>query len=159
MNKSEECGTRGGVKPQIAKYIFRKHVKAMKDMLDAGEWKYEGKRSPGFKHYRKLVQNTFYTELGQIFEFLEKCCIIQDCGCGANLERREGWKPCVRCNGCGYKNTPFINDMFSMLEGWNPDPEKMIQPYIDELVKERVKQFQEQETKFEEDGELVETDH
>jgi len=150
LEENSEVGIKGGIKPQIAKYIFRKHVKSMKDLLAAGEWKYENRNSDGYRHYKKMIQNNFYGELGQIFNFLESCCMIQDCGCGCKLEKREGWKPCVTCNGCGFKNTQFLNDMFACLEGWDPDPDKMIQPYIDELVKEKIKEFQKGELEKEE---------
>lgn len=115
MNKG--VAIRGKRKKQIAFEIFNAANIAMKDLLDAAEWKHNCNReSSGFKWYKKHVMDRFYPMLVQIYKHLEAANLIVPCGCGDSVVTRNGYTGCEQCHGCGYKNSPDLNDFLADFE-------------------------------------------
>lgn len=135
--KEEPFIIKGSVKTQIAMYIYYKHKQSMKNILRMGEFKYGGRKSEGYKHFRKEVMETFYSELNQIFCMLEDLGLIVECGCGHSLDSRSGYQPCHSCAGCGKKNSSYLNDAMAFAEGWTPDKKEMIRQLVEEGAKKQ----------------------
>ena len=129
---SEAEAIKGDVKPQVAMNLFYLHKQSMKNLLRMGEFKYGGKKSEGYKHYRQIVMDVIYSQLNQILKLFEDAKLIEDCGCGASIDKREGYQPCQHCHGCGYRNSKYLNDAMAFAEGWTPDHQEMIRKFIHE---------------------------
>ena len=123
---------KGGVKPQIAKFLYILHKQSMKDILRMGEFKYGGRKSEGYKHFRKKVMETFYSQLNKIFTLYTEIGILEECGCGHSLDSRDGYQPCQNCYGSGLKNSNYLNDALAYAEGWSEDPQEMIRQLVAE---------------------------
>ena len=126
---------KGEAKPQISKILYYKHKQSMKNILRMGEFKYGGRKSEGFKHFRKEVMETFYSQLNQLFYIFEEAGLIEDCGCGHTLDSRSGYQPCQTCAGCGKANSFYLNDAMAYAEGWSPNKNEMIEKLIKEETK------------------------
>lgn len=108
---------KGPKKKQIAAEIFITSLTAMKELLDAAEWKYECNReSAGYKWYKKNVMDKFYPMLVSTYKHLESINLIVECGCGSSVNKRNGWSQCQACSGCGYKNSSELNDFIAKNE-------------------------------------------
>lgn len=131
---------KGNKKPQIAKILYHQHKQSMKEMLRMGEFKFtdtKGRRSEGYKHYRKKVMDIFYKQLNLFFKLFEESGLIEDCGCGHSLDNRTGYQPCQFCAGCGKKNSEYLNDAMAYAEGWSPNKFEMIKQLIEEEAKKQ----------------------
>lgn len=135
--QQEQIAIKGKEKVQIAKYLYWKHKQSMKEILRMGEFKYGSRKSDGYKHYRKKVMETFYSQLNQIFGLYEEIGLIQRCGCGHTLDSRDGYQPCQNCAGCGYRNSGYLNDAMAYFEGWSPNPQEMIRQMVEEESQKR----------------------
>lgn len=124
--------TKGERKPQIAQELYHLHKNSMKEILRMGEFKYGGRKSEGYKHFRKKTMEVFYSQLNKIFSSYLKYGIIEDCGCGHSLESRDGYQPCQLCAGCGYRNSNYLNDAMAYHEGWSENPQDMIKQMVAE---------------------------
>lgn len=89
------------MKIQIAKIIFHTALSVMKKVLDLIAFKYQ-KNSDDYKFFKKQIMDYFYGGLKELFVRLEDDKILDRCHCKANL--RNGYKPCEKCGGSGYKN-------------------------------------------------------
>lgn len=135
--QEEFVAIKGGAKPQIAKMLYYKHKQSMKDILRMGEFKFGGRKSEGYKHYRKKVMETFYSQLNQILDLLSEKGLIEECGCGHSIDSRSGYQPCQNCAGCGMKNSIYLNDAMAYAEGWSPDKSVMIKQMIEEAAEKQ----------------------
>lgn len=86
---------------QIAKIIFHTCLAIMKKILDLIAFKYD-KKSDDYKYFKKQIMDYFYNGLKDLFKVLSEQKMIEKCHCKANL--RQGYKPCEKCGGSGYKN-------------------------------------------------------
>ncbi len=73
------------------------------------EYKYENRNSEGFRFYKAEVMNQFYPMLEETFTRLKELHIIEDCGCGDSVHKRNGYTQCGWCHGCGYRNSDAFN--------------------------------------------------
>lgn len=102
---------KGKAKTQIAGSIFIEAMTSLKNLLKQAEDRYDGNtESQGYKWYKSFVMDQVYQMLEKQLSMLEKDSLVKECGCGASVKNRNGWKPCVRCNGSGYTNTDEYND-------------------------------------------------
>jgi hypothetical protein len=113
MEKENTFGTPGGIKPQCAAYVFCRAMLSMKNLLKMGEFKYGDKTSDGYKFYKSNVMDQFYFMLEDIYKELKEDDIIEECGCGNSVHKRNGYQPCQWCNGCGYKNSNKFNQLLN----------------------------------------------
>ena len=137
MQQDEAIIIKGAAKTQIAKMLYYKHKQSMKKLLRVGEFKYGGRKSEGYKHFRKEVMETFYAQLNQILQLLEEIGLITNCGCGHTLDSRSGYQPCQNCAGCGKKNSSYLNDAMAYAEGWTPNKNEMIRQLIEDGAKKQ----------------------
>jgi len=94
---------------QIAKTIFLEELQCMKEILSLGEFKIGDKKSDSFRYFKKVVMDSVYGALTNIFTNLENEGIIQKC-MHCNDKLRDGWAKCPHCSGSGYVNTESIPD-------------------------------------------------
>lgn len=94
------------MKIQIAKIIFSTALAIMKKVLDLVAFKV-GKNSEDYKFYKKEIMDYFYNGLKELFKDLCEKKLIERCQCKANL--RNGYKPCEKCGGSGFKNVETEN--------------------------------------------------
>jgi len=90
------------MKLQIAKIIFHSALAIMKKILNLVAFKV-GRNSEDYKFYKKEIMDYFYNGLKDLFKDLCEKKLIERCHCKANL--RNGYKPCEKCGGSGFKNT------------------------------------------------------
>jgi hypothetical protein len=110
--------TKGNPKPPIAGDVFVETMTAMKNILSHAEDRYDGDvNDKGYKWYRSFVMDQFFPMLERQMELLEKVGIVEQCECGASIKNRNGYRTCMHCRGCGYRNTQEINDfIFDVME-------------------------------------------
>ena len=95
---------------QIAKAIYLRHMSGMKEILNLGEIKFGNRNSDPYKYFKKVVMDSFYTAMLDVFESYEREGLIQECGCGTTI--RDGYKSCPDCSGSGWSNTDAFNGWF-----------------------------------------------
>lgn len=117
---------KGKVKPQLAKMLFKQNISTMKQILILGEFKFGDRNSDGYKYYRKKIMNAIYSQLNYTLSIYEKIGLVDKCGCGSSLDKREGYTSCQTCAGCGFKNSDYLNDALANYEGWNPNIQEVL---------------------------------
>lgn len=110
--------TPGEAKVQIAGVIFTEAMTEMKNILSHAEDRYDGDtKSRGYLFYKSFIMDQVYSMLERQFDVMKQQGLIVECGCGANIyKNRSGYKPCVRCCGSGFTNSPAYNNFLYSLE-------------------------------------------
>jgi hypothetical protein len=104
MNENNEIFTDG----QFPKTVYLRTMFAMKKILDMGQFKIGSSESKEFKYFKKVVMDELYNSMQEVFEAMEKRDLVQKCECGTSI--RNGYKPCEKCNGSGFRNTEEFMD-------------------------------------------------
>lgn len=117
MTNSNPIKIKGAAKVQVAGAIFIEAMTVLKNILKQAEDRYDGNiNASGYKWYKSFIMDQVYSMLERQFEIMEQQGIVSECGCGDSVKNRNGWKPCMRCNGCGYTNTQEYDDFLYDME-------------------------------------------
>ena len=85
---------------ELAKAIYIRHMQAMKEILNMGEFRIGSRESKEFKFFKKVVMDEIYNAMSDVFAALEEKGALVKCPCGTSI--RNGYKPCPLCNGAGH---------------------------------------------------------
>lgn len=108
---------KGKVKNQIAGTIFVEAMTALKNTLKQAEDRYDGDiNAHGYRWYKSFVMDQIYPMMERQFEILIQDGLVIECGCGASVKNRNGWRPCQKCSGSGYTNSEEYNEFLYQQE-------------------------------------------
>lgn len=99
---------------QLAKATYLRHMSAMKEILDLGLIKFGDKNSEQYKYFKRVVMDSFYNAMSDVFQAYEREGLVRPCDCGTGI--RNGYKPCPKCNGSGHCNSVEFDDWFKSTE-------------------------------------------
>jgi hypothetical protein len=117
IGKIPDYAVKGEAKTQIAASIFVESMTVLKNILKQAEDRYDGNtNASGYKWYKSFIMDQVYSMLERQYEVMQKEGVVVECTCGDSVKNRNGWKPCLRCCGCGYTNSQDYNDFIYDLE-------------------------------------------